>query len=193
MEKKREYNVVYGYLPVDIVNHLPEIDRLRLVNEYIKKEPTNTGWVVTAAVITKLGDDFLGYIFDRVKEELTEGEGQEDPQAFEEYLKFLLKGFATDVNLLYEFVDDYLEEMDKETLKSTLDRLLFQDESQKQEEKCDLKVEKDPEDQVISEKKTSTSRKKKSADKEKKSADKKKVTKKSPVLKRDARGRFIKK
>lgn len=182
MEKKTEYNPVYGYLPVDIVNHLPEIDRLKLIANWMRREPTNAGWVVTASVINQLGKDFLEYIFDRVNE-MEDEIIQSDPQAFAGNLKYLLEGFASDVNTLYEFVNDYIEEMDHQKLKDTLDKILFQDEPQ--QEKCDIKVKKDPEDKTLSPEKKSTEKKKTN-----KSTKKSAVVKKQP---RDSKGRFLKK
>lgn len=176
MEKKREYNEVYGFMPVDIVNKLSQEDRLRMFSNWIEREPTETGWFITKAVIKALGEDFLEYIFKNIIETLDAD--KDDSEEVIDVFTTTLKGFASDINTLYEYVDNYREEKGELRLA---DNPVPSAEPKK---KCDIKEEKDPEDQVISEKK-STSRKKKST------VPKKKSTKKLPG--RDSKGRFLKK
>ena len=107
---KREYNEVYGYMPDEIINHLSQADRMRLFLDWINREPTDTGWLITAAVVTSLGNEFMKYILNSAIESV---EADGDPATKEEAVEVvtaIFTSFATDVNILYEFVDNYLEE-----------------------------------------------------------------------------------
>ena len=104
---KREYNEVFGWMPTEIINHLSEIDRQRMFVDWIRREPTPTGWIIVDAVVEKLGDGFLEYLFDCICETMDEPLTRE---SITENLHAVLEAFASDINLLYEFVDNYQEE-----------------------------------------------------------------------------------
>ena len=61
---KREYNEVYGWMPDSVINHLSQADRMCLFLDWINREPTDTGWLITMVVVNSLGKDFMRYILD---------------------------------------------------------------------------------------------------------------------------------
>lgn len=107
---KREYNEVYGYLPEDIINKLSEIDRQRLFIRWVMQEPTETGWIITKAVINSLGDDFVDYLFASVIASMESNDEMVTKESVINNVSAILDTFATDVNTLYEYVDIYREE-----------------------------------------------------------------------------------
>ena len=108
---KREYNEVYGWMPESVINHLSQADRMRLFLDWINREPTDTGWLITAAVVTSLGNEFMKYILDCAIESV-EADGEEATrEEAVEAVTAMFTAFATDVNILYGFVDNYLEEV----------------------------------------------------------------------------------
>lgn len=105
---KREYNEVYGFMPTEIINHLSSEDRMRLFLEWMKREPTQGGWIITTATINALGEDFLTYIFKCIIS--VKGEDSTKEEVIDA-ITAVLQAFATDINILNEFVNNYLEEV----------------------------------------------------------------------------------
>ena len=104
---KREYNEVFGWMPDEIINHLSETDRQKMFVDWIRREPTPTGWIIVDAVVEKLGDGFLEYLFGCICETMDEPLTRE---SITENMRAVLEAFASDINILYEFVDNYQEE-----------------------------------------------------------------------------------
>lgn len=215
MEKKREYNEVYGFMPVDIVNKLSQEDRLRMFSNWIEREPTETGWFITKAVIKALGEDFLEYIFKNIIEILDAD--KDDSEEVIDVFTTTLKGFASDINTLYEYIEDFKEARGSLQVKD-MDLLDIPVTEPEEEDPEDdefggrLVMVINPEEEKKSKKtKKTTGRTKKKCDikeekdpedqvisekkstgrKKKSTVPKKKLTKKLPG--RDSKGRFLKK
>ncbi len=108
---KREYNEVYGFMPTEIINHLSSEDRMRLFLEWIKREPTQSGWIITTATMNALGEDFLTYIFKCIIESMSVNGKDPTKEEVVDAITAILQAFATDTNILNEFVNNYLEEV----------------------------------------------------------------------------------
>ena len=114
MEERKEYHDVYGWMPRQIVNHLTENDRQLLLLACILQKPTKVGWFITRNVVTALGDKFLMYMAAGVVESLMMDGEEVTKDAVLEGMADVLEGFASDVNTLYQYVSDYLEETGEE-------------------------------------------------------------------------------
>ena len=168
--KKREYNVVYGFMPVEIVNHLSQEDRHKMFLDWITREPTETGWFITKTIIHALGEEFLDFVVRNVMDSL-DPEDYESREDFKKEVVDLLTStverFASDINTLYEYIEDFKETGGSLQVKD-IDLL-------------DVPV---TEPEVPVEKKSK---------KTKKTTGRTKTTKKSGQQKRDSKGRFLKK
>ena len=110
--KKREYNVVYGFMPVEIVNHLSQEDRHKMFLDWITREPTETGWFITKTIIHALGEEFLDFVARNVVNSLNldDYESREDfKKEVVDLLTSTIEGFASDINTLYEYIEDFKE------------------------------------------------------------------------------------
>jgi hypothetical protein len=110
-----EYHEIYGYLPTEVIEKIPEFDRKKLFLNWVFRKPTETGWFITRAVIAELGDEFIEYLIDSIIEGMTlDGEEVTRDDVLDE-LRGILEMFATDVNILYESVKTFLEESDQDS------------------------------------------------------------------------------
>lgn len=110
---KREYNEVYGWMPDTVINHLSQTDRYLMFAEWLNRKPTPTGWLITAAVTKSLGEDFLEYIFRIAVETIEMDEGEVTREEIVNLVTAIFESFATDINILYSFVEHYQEERDE--------------------------------------------------------------------------------
>lgn len=107
---EREYNMIYGWLPKAVIAHLSMEDRGRLFIDWLTRKPTNTGYLIVSAVVKELGDDFLVYMASSVAESLLMVDEEVTKETVLEGMEILLESFATDVNILYEYVSNYRTE-----------------------------------------------------------------------------------
>ena len=115
---KREYNEVYGWMPESIINHLSQVDRMLLFIDWVNREPTEAGKFVATVVVRQMGDEFIEYMFKKVYESLQE-DGEVTKEDVIEGVKALMESFATDPNILVQFIDYYLDETDSDSEKKT--------------------------------------------------------------------------
>ena len=64
----KEYNQVYGWLPQEVIANLSMEDKGRCFIDWLKRTPTDAGWLVVSAVVKKLGDRFIQYMMDSILE-----------------------------------------------------------------------------------------------------------------------------
>ena len=107
--KKREYHEIYGYLPEDIINKISEVDRRRLFIEYVLRKPTSTGWFITRTIVSALGDRFINYILSNIVMGLEDEGIPITKDVLVDELQTLMESFATDSNILEEYVRSYRE------------------------------------------------------------------------------------
>lgn len=110
MEKKEIYNEVYGWMPRDLVNMLPEKVRLRLITMWLNRHATNTGWFIVAAVLKELGEEFIKYLFNQVIIVIKEDGDEPERGQVMNMIGSTLEAFASDTNILFNFVQDYFEQ-----------------------------------------------------------------------------------
>lgn len=115
---KREYNEVYGWMPESIINHLSQVDRMLLFIDWVNREPTEAGKFVATVVVRQMGDEFIEYMFKKVYESLQE-DGEVTKEDVIEGVKALMESFATDPNILVQFIDYYLDETDSDSEEKT--------------------------------------------------------------------------
>lgn len=127
---REEYNEVYGWLPQDIINsRLTEVDRTRLFFNWLKRKPTTTGWFIARTVVEAMGEDFITYMTAGVVESIREDGKEPTKEDLVNGLTILMESFATDTNILYEYIHTYRTEV----LGQDEERELF--ETPKSEEK----------------------------------------------------------
>ena len=113
---KREYNEVYGWMPESVINHLSQVDRMLLFLDWVNREPTEAGKFVATVVVRQMGDEFIEYMFYKVYESLQE-DGDVTKEDVLTGMRSLMESFATDPNILVQFIDYYLDETDSEEEK----------------------------------------------------------------------------
>ena len=106
----RQYHEVYGFMPKDVINRLSQFDRNKMFINWLLREPTPTGWFFTKTVIAALGDDFINYLFEKVDEGMNSDGEEVTRESLLEGVKDLMNAFASDINILYEYVELYHEE-----------------------------------------------------------------------------------
>lgn len=106
----RQYHEIYGFMPKDVINRLSQSDRNEMIIEWLSREPTPTGWFFTKTVIAALGDDFINYLFEKVDEGINSDGTEVTREGLLEGVKDLMNAFASDINILYEYVELYQEE-----------------------------------------------------------------------------------
>ena len=111
---QREYHEIYGFLPADVVNQIPVRERQKLFLEWLDKGPTQSGWFIVNVVVSALGEPFAEYMFNCILESIVNAEQEVSKETVQECLEDLLTHFATDVNTLHQFIDNYLEETGNE-------------------------------------------------------------------------------
>ena len=107
-------------MPSDVINKLSPSDRNKMFLEWLSREPTPTGWFFTKAVIATLGEDFINYLFEKIYEGIISDGTEVTRENLLEAVKDLMNAFASDINILYEYVELYQEEYpEKLNLKRT--------------------------------------------------------------------------
>ena len=119
----RQYHEVYGFMPEDVINRLSQSDKNRMFLGWLLREPTQTGWFFTRTIVTALGEDFLNYLFEKIEEGMSYDGTEVTKESLLEAMNDLMNAFASDVNILYEYVELYQEEFPEslkmETVSST--------------------------------------------------------------------------
>lgn len=113
----KEYNQVYGWLPQEVIANLSTEDKGRCFIDWLKRTPTDAGWLVVSAVVKRLGDRFIQYMMDSILEGILMVGDEPTKEELLEGMKSLATLFATDGNILYGFVAEYqefLEDSDSE-------------------------------------------------------------------------------
>lgn len=116
----RQYHEIYGFMPKDAINRLSQSDRNEMIIEWLSREPTPTGWFFTKTVIAALGDDFINYLFEKVDEGINSDGTEVTREGLLEGVKDLMNAFASDINILYEYVELYQEEYPEKQNRGTV-------------------------------------------------------------------------
>lgn len=120
----RQYHEVYGFMPSDVINRLSQFDRNKMFINWLLREPTPTGWFFTKTIVAALGEDFINYLFEKVDEGINSDGTEVTREGLLEGVKDLMNAFASDINILYEYVELYYEEhpekLNQETASSTV-------------------------------------------------------------------------
>ena len=120
----RQYHEVYGFMPSDVINGLSQFDRNKMFINWLLREPTPTGWFFTKTIVTALGEDFINYLFEKVDDGMNSDGTEVTKESLLEAVKELMNSFASDINILYEYVELYYEEypekLNQETASSTV-------------------------------------------------------------------------
>lgn len=120
----RQYHEVYGFMPSDVINRLSQFDRNKMFINWLLREPTPTGWFFTKTIVAALGEDFINYLFEKVDDGMNSDGTEVTKESLLEAVKELMNSFASDINILYEYVELYYEEypekMNQETASSTV-------------------------------------------------------------------------
>ena len=120
----RQYHEVYGFMHSDVINRLSQFDRNKMFINWLLREPTPTGWFFTKTIVTALGEDFINYLFEKVDDGMNSDGTEVTKESLLEAVKELMNSFASDINILYEYVELYYEEypekLNQETASSTV-------------------------------------------------------------------------
>ena len=120
----RQYHEIYGFMPKDVINRLSQSDRNEMIIEWLSREPTPTGWFFTKTIVAALGDDFINYLLEKVDEGMNSDGTEVTREGLLEGVKDLMNAFASDINILYEYVElyqeEYPEKLNQETVSSTV-------------------------------------------------------------------------
>ena len=120
----RQYHEVYGFMPKDVINRLSQFDRNKMFINWLLREPTPTGWFFTKTIVAALGEDFINYLFEKVDDGMNSDGTEVTKESLLEAVKELMNSFASDSNILYEYVELYYEEypekLNQETASSTV-------------------------------------------------------------------------
>lgn len=120
----RQYHEVYGFMPKDVINRLSQFDRNKMFINWLLREPTPTGWFFTKTIVAALGEDFINYLFEKVDDGMNSDGTEVTKESLLEAVKELMNSFASDINILYEYVELYYEEypekLNQETASSTV-------------------------------------------------------------------------
>ena len=120
----RQYHEVYGFMPSDVINRLSQFDRNKMFINWLLREPTPTGWFFTKTIVAALGEDFINYLFEKVDDGMDSDGTEVTKESLLEAVKELMNSFASDINILYEYVELYYEEypekLNQETASSTV-------------------------------------------------------------------------
>lgn len=120
----RQYHVIYGFMPKDVINRLSQSDRTEMIIEWLSREPTPTGWFFTKTIVSALGEDFINYLFEKIDDGIRSDGTEVTREGLLEAVKELMNSFASDINILYEYVElyqeEYPEKQNRETASSTV-------------------------------------------------------------------------
>lgn len=107
-------------MPKDVISRLSQSDKNEMIIEWLSREPTPTGWFFTKTVIAALGDDFINYLFEKVDEGMNSDGEKVTRESLLEGVKDLMNAFASDINILYEYVELYQEEYPEKQNQGTV-------------------------------------------------------------------------
>ena len=111
-------------MPSDVINRLSQFDRNKMFINWLLREPTPTGWFFTKTIVAALGEDFINYLFEKVDDGMNSDGTEVTKESLLEAVKELMNSFASDINILYEYVELYYEEypekLNQETASSTV-------------------------------------------------------------------------
>ena len=116
----RQYHEIYGFMPSDVINRLSQSDRNKMFLEWLSREPTPTGWFFTKTIVTALGEDFINYLFENVYEGIISDGTEVTRENLLGAVKDLMNAFASDINILYEYVELYQEEYPEKQNRGTV-------------------------------------------------------------------------
>lgn len=120
----RQYHEIYGFMPKDVISRLSQSDKNEMIIEWLSREPTPTGWFFTKTIVAALGEDFINYLFEKVDDGMNSDGTEVTKESLLEAVKELMNSFASDINILYEYVELYYEEypekLNQETASSTM-------------------------------------------------------------------------
>ena len=116
----RQYHEIYGFMPKDVISRLSQSDRNKMIIEWLSREPTPTGWFFTKTVTAALGEDFINYLFEKVVEGMNSDGTEVTRDGLLEAVKDLMNSFASDINILYEYVELYQEEYPEKQNQGTV-------------------------------------------------------------------------
>ena len=116
----RQYHEIYGFMPKDVISRLSQSDRNEMIIEWLSREPTPTGWFFTKTVIAALGEDFINYLFEKVDEGINSDGTEVTRESLLEGVKDLMNAFASDINILYDYVELYQEEYPEKQNQETV-------------------------------------------------------------------------
>ena len=106
----RQYHEVYGFMPKDVINRLSQFDRNKMFINWLLREPTPTGWFFTKTIVAALGEDFINYLFEKIDEGIRSDGTEVTREGLLEGVKDMMNAFASDINILYGYVELYQEE-----------------------------------------------------------------------------------
>ena len=115
----RQYHVIYGFMPKDVIDRLSQSDRTEMFLEWLSREPTPTGWFFTKTIVSALGEDFINYLFEKIDDGIRSDGTEVTREGLLEAVKDLMNSFASDVNILYEYVELYQEEYPEKQNRGT--------------------------------------------------------------------------
>ena len=115
----RQYHEIYGFMPKDVISRLSQSDRNEMIIEWLSREPTPTGWFFTKTIVAALGEDFINYLFEKVVDGMNSDETEVTREGLLEAVKDLMNAFASDINILYEYVELYYEEYPEKQNRGT--------------------------------------------------------------------------
>ena len=116
----RQYHEIYGFMPSDVINRLSQSDRNKMFLEWLSREPTPTGWFFTKTIVAALGEDFINYLFENVYEGIISDGTEVTRENLLGAVKDLMNAFASDINILYEYVELYQEEYPEKQNRGTV-------------------------------------------------------------------------
>ena len=116
----RQYHEVYGFMPSDVINRLSQFDRNKMFINWLLREPTPTGWFFTKTIVAALGEDFINYLFEKVDDGMNSDGTEVTKESLLEAVKELMNSFASDINILYEYVELYQEEYPEKQNQGTV-------------------------------------------------------------------------
>ena len=106
----RQYHEIYGFMPKSVIDRLSQSDKNEMIIEWLSREPTPTGWFFTKTIVAALGEGFINYLFEKVDEGMNSDRTEVTREGLLEGVKDLMNAFASDINILYEYVELYQEE-----------------------------------------------------------------------------------
>ena len=115
----RQYHVIYGFMPKDVIDRLSQEDRTQMILEWLSREPTPTGWFFTKTIVSALGEDFINYLFEKIDDGIRSDGTEVTREGLLEAVKDLMNSFASDINILYEYVELYQEEYPEKQNRGT--------------------------------------------------------------------------